>query len=164
MSPCLCWLMLPWQLISICFRSFACGQCGTGLRALTAYLRIPGMAPMAGVLTSNVAHITAELGPERRPQNNACPSCWESPIGNARFHWIPSFHLGSHDLPNKESRHIRKPQASRVCNSCNTGVSGDERHILLECPALAGLRLQFCFTRAVAFRHHEAAPLGQRPA
>ncbi len=32
---------------------------------------------------------------------------------------------------------------SCVCNLCNTGALGDERHMLLECPALADLRLQF---------------------
>ena len=37
----------------------------------------------------------------------------------------------------------------------------DARHMLLECPALAGLRLRILFTLAVLFRQHEAAPVDQ---
>ena len=51
--------------------------------------------------------------------------------------------LGSHHLPVEEGRHFNLPRASRVCNLCNTDALGDERHMLLECPALADLRLQF---------------------
>ena len=49
----------------------------------------------------------------------------------------------SHHLPVEEGRHLTLPRASRVCNLCNTDALGDERHMLLECPALADLRLQF---------------------
>ena len=78
-----------------------------------------------------------------RPQNAACPSYWESPMGNAKVHRILRFRMGSHHLPIEEGRHLYQPRASRVCNLCNTGALDDERHMLLECPALAGLRLQF---------------------
>ena len=51
---------------------------------------------------------------------------------------------GSHHLPIEEGRHFNQPRASRVCNLCNTAALGDdERHMLLECPALVGLRLHF---------------------
>ena len=76
-----------------------------------------------------------------RPQNAACPSYSESPKGNAKL--ILRFHMGSHHLPVEEGRHFILPRASRVCNLCNTDALGDERHILLECTALADLRLQF---------------------
>ena len=69
-SPCLWQLMLPSQLTSICSRSFCCG---TGLQALTACLRIP--APSAGV------KICTHYRWFGRPQNAACPSYWESPMG-----------------------------------------------------------------------------------
>ena len=78
-----------------------------------------------------------------RPRNAACPSYWESPMGNAKLHWILRFPMRSHHLPIEEGRHLNQPRASRVCNLCNTRALGDERHMLLECPALAGLRLQF---------------------
>ena len=77
-----------------------------------------------------------------RPQNAACPSYWESPMGNAKLHRILRF-LRSHHLPVEEGRHFKLPRASRACNLCNTDALGDERHMLLECPALADLRLQF---------------------
>ncbi len=67
----------------------------------------------------------------------------ESPMGNAKLHRILRFRMGSHHLPVEEGRHFNLPRASRVCNLCNTDALGDERHMLLECPALADLRLQF---------------------
>ena len=76
-------------------------------------------------------------------QNAACPSYWESPMGNAKLHRILRFRMGSHQLPVEEGRHFNLPRASRVCNLCSADALGDERHMLLECPALADLRLQF---------------------
>ena len=73
-----------------------------------------------------------------RPQSAACPSYWESPMINAKLHRIIRFRMGSHHLPVEEGRHFNLPRASRVCN-CNTGALGDERRMLLECPALADL-------------------------
>ena len=78
-----------------------------------------------------------------RPQNAACPSYWESPMGNAKLHRILRFCMGSHHLPVEEGRHFNLPRAICVCNLCDTDASGDARHMLLECPALADLRLQF---------------------
>ena len=121
--------MLPAQLTSIYSRNFSCG---TGLRALP---QDPRLAPSAGVKLCTY-HRWFE-----RPQNAACPSYWESPMGNAKLHWILRFRMGSHHLPVEEGRHFNLPRASRVCNLCNTAALGDERHMLLECPALAGLRL-----------------------
>ena len=78
-----------------------------------------------------------------RPQNAACPSYWESPMGNAKLHRIFRFRMGSHHLPIEEGRHFNLPRASRICNLCNTDALGDERHMLLRYPALADLRLRF---------------------
>ena len=64
-------------------------------------------------------------------------------MGNAKLHWILTFRMGSHHLPVEEGRRFNLSRASRVCNLCNTAALGDERHMLLECPALAGLRLHF---------------------
>ena len=63
-------------------------------------------------------------------------------MGNAKLNRILGFRMGSHHLPVEEGRHFNLPWASRVCNLCNTDALGDERHMLLECPALADLRLQ----------------------
>ena len=97
----------------------------------------PRLAPSAGV---KLCTYHRWFG---RPQNAACPSYWESPMGNAKLHRILRFRMGSHHLPIEEGRHFNQPRASRVCNLCNTAALGDERHMLLECPALAGLRLHF---------------------
>ena len=97
----------------------------------------PRLAPSAGV---KLCTYHRWFG---RPRNAACPSYWESPMGNAKLHRILRFRMGSHHLPVEEGRHFNLPRASRVCNLCNTDALGDERHMLLECPALADLRLQF---------------------
>ena len=78
-----------------------------------------------------------------RPQNATCPSYWESPMGNAESHQILRVQMGSNHLPTEEGRHLRRPRARRVCKMCNTKALSDERHMLLEWPALAGLRLLF---------------------
>ena len=36
-----------------------------------------------------------------------------------------------------------QPRHRRVCRLCHTGTLGDERHMLLECPALADLRDEY---------------------
>ena len=48
--------------------------------------------------------------------------------------------MGSHLLPIEPGRHLRLPRHWRVNRLCHTGALGDERHLLLECPALADLR------------------------
>ena len=126
--------MLPSQLTSICSRNFSCG---TGLRALTACLRVPDWPRRLG---SNFAHIIAGLGGLKMQLAHLIGSHqreMQSCTGFSGFAW------GSHHLPVEEGRHFNLPRASRVSNLCNTAALGDERHMLLECPALADLRLQF---------------------
>ena len=51
--------------------------------------------------------------------------------------------MGYHLLPIEQGRHLRLPRHRRVCRLCQTGALGDERHLLLECPALADLRDEY---------------------
>ena len=53
------------------------------------------------------------------------------------------FRMGSHMLPIEQGRHLQLPRHRRVCKLCHAGALGDERHLLLECPALADVRTQF---------------------
>ena len=147
--------MLPSQLTSVSSRSFSCG---TGLRALTACLRIPDWPRRLG---PNFAPIIAG-----RPQSAACPPYWESPMGNAKLHRILSFSMRSHSLPFEEGRHLNQPRASRVCNFCSTGGLGDERHTgyVAQVLCLGRSQVAILFTLTVLFQRHEAAPLGQGPA
>ena len=83
-SPCLWYLMLPSQLTSICSKNFSCG---TGLRALTACLRIPDWPRRLG---SNFAHITAGLGgPKMQLAHLIGSHQWEMPscTGFSGFAW-----------------------------------------------------------------------------
>ena len=115
----------PLQLTSMCSRSFSCR---TGLQALTACLRIPDWPRRLG---SNFAHITAGLGaPKMQLAHLIGSHRWEMPncTGLSGFAWGLTSQLRRAAIP--------------ICLG-PTGALGDERHMLLECPALADLRLQF---------------------
>ena len=64
-------------------------------------------------------------------------------MSTAKLQRILRFRMGSHLLPIEQGRHLRLPRHTRVCRLCHTGALGDERHMLLECPALADLRDEF---------------------
>ena len=53
--------------------------------------------------------------------------------------------LGSHQLLIELGRHQKPPQPRhlRTCTACAAGVVGDEKHLLMECDATAGVRQQF---------------------
>ena len=78
-----------------------------------------------------------------RPAHQVCPVYWEVPMSTAKLQKILRFRMGSHLLPIKQGRHLRLPRHRRVCRLCHTGALGDERHMLLECPALADLRDEY---------------------
>ena len=46
------------------------------------------------------------------------------------------FRVGSHHLPVEVGRRSGVPRAARLCPLCSTGMPGDERHMVFECPAL----------------------------
>ena len=64
-------------------------------------------------------------------------------MSTAKLPRILRFRMGSHLLPIEQGRHLRLPRHRRVCRLCHTGALGDERHMLLVCPALADLRDDF---------------------
>ena len=78
-----------------------------------------------------------------RPAHQVCPVYWEVPMSIAKLQRILRFRMGSHLLPIEQGRHLRLPRHRRVCRLCHTGALGDERHMLLECPALADLRDEY---------------------
>ena len=77
------------------------------------------------------------------PAHQVCPVYWEVPMSTAKLQRILRFRMGSHLLPIEQGRHLRLPRHRRVCRLCHTGALGDERHMLLECPALADLRDEY---------------------
>ena len=78
-----------------------------------------------------------------RPAGSHCPNYWDVPMGTAKLQRIFRFRMGSHMLPIEQGRHLQLPRHRRVCKLCRTGALGDERHLLLECPALADVRTEF---------------------
>ena len=51
------------------------------------------------------------------------------------------------------------PLASRVCNLCSTGASGDEAYARVPCLGRSQAAILSAF--AILFGHHEAAALGR---
>ena len=80
-----------------------------------------------------------------RPAHQVCPVYWEVPMSTTKLERILRFRMGSraHLLPIEQGRHLRLPRHRRVCRLCHTGALGDERHMLLECPAFADLRDEY---------------------
>ena len=64
-------------------------------------------------------------------------------MGTAKLPRIFTFCMGSHMLPIEQGRHLRLPRHRGVCKLCRTGALGDKTHLLLECLALADVRIQF---------------------
>ena len=61
-------------------------------------------------------------------------------MSTAKLQRILTFCMGSHLLPIEPGCRLCLPRHGRVNRLCHTGALGDERHMLLECPALADLR------------------------
>ena len=78
-----------------------------------------------------------------RPAGSHCPNSWDIPMGTAKVQRIFRVRMGSHMLPIEQGRHLQLPRHRRVCKLCHAGALSDERHLLLECPALADVRTQF---------------------
>ena len=81
-------------------------------------------------------------------------------MSTAKLQRILRFRMGSHLLPIEQGRHLRLPRHRRVCRLCHTGALGDERHMPLECPALADLSA----SPLVAECSGVMACVGQKPA
>ena len=62
----------------------------------------------------------------------------------AKLQRVLRFRMGSHLLTVEQGRHLRLPRHRRLCRLCHTGAVGDERHMLLEYPALADLLVADC--------------------
>ena len=61
---------------------------------------------------------------------------------------VLKFRLGTHHLPVRLLRHTRVhgqpiPRGQRICNKCNSGIVGDEQHLVFECLHLADLRAHY---------------------
>ena len=78
-----------------------------------------------------------------RPTHQVCPVYWEALMSTARLQRILRFRMGSNLLPIEQGHHLRLPHHRRVCRLCHPEALGDERHMLLECPALADLRDEY---------------------
>ena len=65
------------------------------------------------------------------------------PQSDTKLHRIFRFRMGTHGLPIEVARHLGLPCSCRVCHVRRFGALCDERHVLLECPALSGIRAAF---------------------
>ena len=77
------------------------------------------------------------------PVHQACPNCWDIPMGTAKLQRIFMFCMGAESMLIEQGRHLRLPGHSLICRLCQTVALGGERHMLLECSALSALRAGF---------------------
>ena len=146
--------MLPSQLTSIYSRNFSCG---TGLRALTACLRIPDWPRR---LVSNFAHITAGLGgPKMQLAHLIGSHQWEMPS-------CTGFSGSAWGLITSQLRRaaISTCLGPVVFASCAILMHQVMRDTCCLNALLGSSQVAILFTLAAVFRRHEAAPLGQGPA
>ena len=78
-----------------------------------------------------------------RPTDQVCPVYRGVPMSTAKLQRILRFCMESRLLPIEQGRHLLLACHRRVCRLCHNGALGDERHMLLECPALADLIDEF---------------------
>ena len=50
------------------------------------------------------------------------------------------FRMGTHSVPNVLGRRFGIPRDQRLCQHCTLHAAHDERHLLLECPAMQTVR------------------------
>ena len=48
--------------------------------------------------------------------------------------------MGAHKLPCRVCQHLSLSRSCRVCHTCHSDALYDERHVLLDCSSLAGIR------------------------
>ena len=65
------------------------------------------------------------------------------PVAPRDMKEVMRFRVGCHSLPIEMGRRQRTPRNSRVCTLCDAQSLGDERHLLLECPALGPIRARY---------------------
>ena len=77
-------------------------------------------------------------------ERNTC-SLLNIPISAACMQGLLRFRMGCHRLPRDEGSWTkpRVPRLERVCQLCTTGMLGDEKHLIFECPELQGFREQW---------------------
>ena len=79
-----------------------------------------------------------------RPVDKHARSLLNTPVSAACMKGLLRFRMGCHHLPRDAGSWARPqvPRLDRVCQLCATGVLGDERHMIFECPGLQELRAQ----------------------
>ena len=109
------------------------------LRGTHSYaLHCPRAAPSAGVVSCTYHHWFRPFSKRRR-------YC-QLPVSGRRMQRFLQFRLGSHNLPVVAGRfsgdqHVAR--TDRVCTHCGGTAVADELHMILECPVLQPLRLQY---------------------
>ena len=80
-----------------------------------------------------------------RPPDKHARSLLDIPVSAACLKGLLRFRMGCHRLPRDAGSWARPqvPRLERVCQLCATGVLGDERHVIFECPELQDFRAQF---------------------
>ena len=74
---------------------------------------------------------------------NMIPNPYKLPVPAAKLRAFLRFRTGCHDLPIVLGRFTRVPRSQRLCTACHTAQTGNERHLVFECPALQHVRQRY---------------------
>ena len=98
-------------------------------------LYCPRQAPSAGVVCYTYAQWFQPFSARRR-------YC-QLPVSGRNMQRFLQFRLGCHQLPIAAGRRSGIARACRLCTLCGSGALGDEKHLVFECGALAGVRAKY---------------------
>ena len=82
-----------------------------------------------------------------RPEHSLGCTVLDMSVRPQQLRAFMRFRLGCHDLPIEAGRHAGIARQHRTCTRCTLGVVGDEKHLLLECPAAQRIRDEVLGTR-----------------
>ncbi len=78
-----------------------------------------------------------------RPEHSLGCTVLDMSVRPQQLRAFMRFRLGCHDLPIEAGRHAGIARQHRTCTRCTLGVVGDEKHLLLECPAAQRIRDEY---------------------
>ena len=97
----------------------------------------------AVISTCDIMHVPAKRSVLYLTAKVSGPLAWSPlnfPFSVHRMQRSLRFRMCCHKLPRDIGGWPCMPKLNRFCTTCQQGVSGDQKHIVFECPALQGLR------------------------
>ena len=94
-----------------------------------------------------------------RPAGHHAGSLRDLPLSMCCMQRLLRFRMGYHKLPRDTGCWLCVPRPNRICTLCQQDVLGDEKHLVVECPALQVLRDGYDNDyQMICFKHLKVMP------